>query len=273
MEKPKTYWASNLKLLRNRKKFSQDQLAEIIGISRGKLDALENGRTANPPLEDLLKFSTHFRLSVDTMLKVNLSRLSELKIRELEAGNDAFATGTKLRVLTTTVDRDNNENSEFVPVKAKAGYAAGYADPEYIAALPKFSMPQLPKHSTYRMFPTSGPSMLPIPENCFVIGEFVQNWKEIKDGTLCVVILKTPGADSFVFKQVDNLIAKERALLLKSLNPEFEPYQVPVTEILEVWKFVSYVSDTVPEGNITMGQIVQSLQSIQVNMAKLAAKS
>ena len=272
MKQQNIFLATNIKKLRERKKWSQDEMAQKLGISRIKLTQVELGNTKNPPLEDLINFSAVLSIGVDTLLKVDLRKMSELKIRELEAGNDAFATGTKLRVLSTTVDKDNNENSEFVPVKAKAGYAAGYADPEYIAALPKFSMPQLPKQRTYRMFPTSGPSMLPIPENCFVIGEFVQDWKEIKDGTLCIVALKTPGADSFVFKQVDNLVKEKRGLLLKSLNPEFEPYLVPVAEILEVWKFVSYVSDTVPEGNISIGQIAQSLQSIQINVAKLAAK-
>src|SRR5690606_5142703 len=126
-----------------------------------------------PPVEDLLRFSAFYRLSIDTLLRVNLQKIGELKIRELEAGNDQFTTGTRLRVLATTVDSANNENIEFVPVKAKAGYLAGYNDPEFIATLPRFTMPQLPASRTYRMFPTSGKSMLPIPEGSLVIAEYV----------------------------------------------------------------------------------------------------
>src|SRR3546814_6005241 len=44
-----------------------------------------------------------------------------------------------VRVLSITVDGDDKENIELVPVKASAGYLNGYADPEYIAELPKFS--------------------------------------------------------------------------------------------------------------------------------------
>ncbi|MNR31246.1 hypothetical protein D3C85_1487450 [compost metagenome] len=77
--------------------------------------------------------------------------------------------GGNLRVLAITVDRDNKENTEHVPVKAQGGYRAGHNDPEFIVTLPKFNFPNLPKGGSYRMFPTSGDSMLPIPEGSDVI--------------------------------------------------------------------------------------------------------
>jgi hypothetical protein len=39
---------------------------------------------------------------------------------------------------------------------------------------------------------------------------------------------------------------------------------------LEIWRFVSYVSDTVPAGNISLGQIAQSLKEIKVDVARMA---
>jgi transcriptional regulator with XRE-family HTH domain len=262
-------WASNLKFLRKRRQLNQDELAAELGITRSKLTAHENGNTLNPTAEDLVRFSSYFGLSIDTLLKVNLATLSELSLRELEAGNDIFTAGTKLRVLATTVDTRNKENMEFVPVKAKAGYLAGYSDPEYIASLPRFSMPHLPANKTYRMFPTTGRSMLPIPEGSLVIAEYVQDWRALKDNVLCILILKSAGHD-FVFKQVVNQIASNRSFLLKSLNEEeFQPYLVPVSDVLEVWKFVSYVSHEVPAGNITMTAIASALQDIRVDLKRL----
>ncbi len=270
MEQPTIFWSTNLRHLRTRKKWSQDELAERLGITRSKLNAHENGKTVNPTAEDLIAFSGFFKMSIDSLLKVDLRRLSELKLRELESGNDHFATGSKIRVLATTVDGANRENIEYVPIKAKAGYLAGHTDPEFIATLPRFSMPQLPGGRTYRMFPTSGRSMLPIPEGSLIITEYVQDWTGIKDETLCILILKSAGAD-FVFKQVINFIKESRSLLLQSLNhEEFAPYEVPVSDVLEVWRFVSYVSNEVPAGNITLGQIAQSLKDIKVDVSRLA---
>lgn len=244
-------------------------LAEKLGITRAKLNAHENGKTVNPTAEDLITMSTFFNMSIDTLLKVDLSKLSELKLRELESGNDQFVTGSKLRVLATTVDADNRELIEYVPVKAKAGYQSGHADPEYIANLPRFTMPNLPKDRSYRMFPTTGASMLPIPEGSLVITEYIQDWFSIKDDTLCILILKSEGQD-FVFKQVVNRIREEGKLILKSLNSEaFEPYEVPVSDVLEIWRFVSYVSEKVPAGNLSLGRIAQSLDEIRENLARM----
>lgn len=272
MEKQTIFWATNLRHLRSRNRWSQDELAEKLTITRSKLNAHENGKTINPTAEDLIAFSDFFKIGIDSLLKIDLAQLSELKIRELEGGNDGYATGTKLRILATTVDAKNNENIEFVPIRARAGYVAGHSDPEFIASLPRFSMPHLPQNRTYRMFPTMGDSMLPIPENSLVIAEYVQDWQAIKDGTLCILILKSAGQD-FVFKKVENRIKTSRSLMLHSLNESYQPFEVAVSDVLEIWKYVSYVSNTVPAGNISMMQIAQSLKEIRVDMEKIAAKA
>jgi transcriptional regulator with XRE-family HTH domain len=263
------FWSSNLRFLRKRKNWSQELLAEKLGMTRAKLNAHENGKTVNPTAEDLIELSSFFGLSIDTLLKVDLSQLSELKLRELESGNDQFVTGTALRVLATTVDSDNKELIEYVPVKARAGYMAGHSDPEFIASLPRFTLPHLPQDRSYRMFPTSGASMLPIPEGSLVITEYIQDWASIKDDTLCILILKNEGQD-FVFKQVQNRIKEEGKLILKSLNSEaFHPYEVPVSDVMEIWRFVSFVSEKVPTGNLSLGRIAHSLDEIRENIARM----
>ncbi|MGC9354693.1 MAG: helix-turn-helix domain-containing protein, partial [Mariniphaga sp.] len=122
----KIFFAGNIKFLRERKKMSQEALASTLGLTRAKLAAIEAGNTKSPQPDDYLKFSEFFKISIDTLLKIDLSKLGELKVRELEAGNDVYIRGGNLRVLAISVDRSNNENVEYVPVKAKAGYMAGY---------------------------------------------------------------------------------------------------------------------------------------------------
>jgi len=254
------FWASNIKFLRNRKKLSQDELASALGISRSKLNAHENSQTINPTLEDLINFSAYFKMSIDSLLKVDLGRLSEFKLRSLEAGNEMYVSGSKLRVLATTVDKENREQIEFVPQKAKAGYLAGYSDPEFISKLPVFHLPHLPRDKKFRMFPTSGDSMFPIPENALVIGNYVEDWTSIKDETPCIVITRDEG---IVFKLVTSKIKKNKKLFLQSLNAEYSPYEVDAGDVLEVWRFVNYISDTIPAGEITLEEIARSLKEIK----------
>lgn len=234
---------------------SQGALASEMGITRAKLAALESGQTKAPQPEDYLNFSAFFRVSIDTLLKVDLTRIGELKLRELEAGNDVYIKGGNLRVLAISVDKSNHENVEYVPVKAKAGYAAGgFSDPEYIAGLPKFSIPNLPRNGTYRVFPITGDSMLPIPDGSEITGKFVEDWRSLKPDTPCIVILN--GNQDFVFKMVT--VTAGGMLQLRSLNPLYSTFEVPAKEVLEVWSFYSFTSREMPQNadlSIILGEI------------------
>src|SRR5436190_19606830 len=113
---------NNIKLLRMRRSKTQDVVARELGMSRSTLNSYENGSVKNPTLDALMGFSKYFKVSIDTLVKVDLGKLSQFQLSELLKGNDVYITGSKLRVLATTVDSSNNENIEMVPLKAKAGY-------------------------------------------------------------------------------------------------------------------------------------------------------
>jgi transcriptional regulator with XRE-family HTH domain len=113
------YFASNIKFLRKRRGRTQDDVASALQMKRPTLSGYENG-VAQPGIDALVAFSGYYNLSLDTMLKVDLTRLSESQLGELERGYDAYVRGSNLRVLTTTVTPDNRENIELVSEKAKA---------------------------------------------------------------------------------------------------------------------------------------------------------
>lgn len=217
----------------------------MLGITRVKLHALESGKTKNPGAGDLIRFSEKFKISIDSLMKVDLSKLTELQLRELEAGNDVYTTGTKMRVLAITTDRNDHENVEYVPATAKMGYASGgYADPVFIETLPKYNLPNLPKGGTYRTFPGEGDSMLPIPDGSDLTGRFVRNWQFIKPQTPAIVILK--GEQNFVFKLI-TVNTEKGTVLFESLNPVFMPFTLDVSEVVEVWEYYCFTSRKIPE--------------------------
>ncbi|PWJ59068.1 helix-turn-helix protein [Dyadobacter jejuensis] len=259
------YWSVNIKFLRSRRKLSQEALAEKLGISRVKLNAHESGRTSNPGIDDLINFSEFFRMSIDSLLKIDLSKLSEQKLTDLEVGSELFMKGGQIRVLAITVDKEDQENVEYVPVKAKAGYRAGYSDPEFLATLPKFNLPNLPKNGTFRMFPTQGDSMLPIPEGSDIIARYVQDWTSLKRETPCIVILR--GEQDFVFKQVT--VHDNGTLLLQSFNKQYFAYTVPVSEVLEVWEYYSFHSKSLPEPQTDLQVLLKMLQEMKTEIGQL----
>lgn len=263
------YFSNNIKLLRQRKKRTQDIVANSLGLSRSTINSYESGIIINPTIEALIAFSDYFRMSIDTLIKVDLNKLSESRLRDLELGHDAFIKGTKLRVLATTVDSTNKENIEVVPLKAKAGYKNGYADPDFIKKLPTFQLPILFNDRKYRMFQISGDSMLPVPDKSWVIAEFVENWYNIKDGDAYVLLTQEEG---IVFKIATNQIKKKKSLLLKSLNTFYEPYEININDVKEVWKFCNYLSTEIPESQLEKDDFSQKWFSKVMNLEKQMKK-
>jgi len=75
--------------------------------------------------------------------------------------------------------------------------------------------------------------------------------------------------DGIVFKIVENLIQERGILRLYSLNPVYEPYDVPVREIREIWKFVHYISAEIPEPAIPENHLMSMLARLKRDVDRL----
>ncbi len=259
-------FASNIKFLRKRKCRTQDEVASSLNMKRSTLSGYEN-EVAQPNIEALLVLSKYYNISIDTLIKIDLTKLSEFYLSQLENGIDVFIKGSNIRVLTTTVDNNNNENIELIPEKAKAGYKNGFADLEYIKTLQTFHLPFLSKEKKYRTFQVCGDSMFPIPDGSWITGEFLQNWNLLHNRHAYIILTLD---DGIVFKVVENKITTEGILTLHSFNPIYQSYDVPVNEIKEIWKFVNYISSELPQQNTYNDNLSQKIDVLQndVNQMK-----
>jgi len=262
------YFTSNIKFLRKRKGMTQDEVSLLLNLKRSTLSGYENG-VAMPGIDLLVAFSKFFNLSVDTLIKVDISKLSEIQLNELENGYDAYIKGGNLRVLATTVDSDNLENIELVSEKAKAGYTSGYSDPEYIGELPRFKLPFLSENRKYRTFQLKGDSMLPIPDGSWVTGEYLQDWTTIISGKAYIIFTLD---DGIVFKTVENRLKIDGTLVLYSLNSIYDPYMVHISEVKEIWKFVHFISSELPDPMVPEQQLLMTVEELKQDLQKIKAK-
>lgn len=262
------FFGQNIKLLRKRRARTQDDVAGALDMKRPTLSGYENG-VAEPGIDTLIAFSDYYKISVDTLLKQDLSALPDSQLSQLERGFDIFVKGSTLRLMATTVDSSNRENIELVPQKASAGYRTGFADPEFIRMLPTFQLPFLSAERKYRMFQISGDSMLPIPDKSWITGEFVQNWQNIRDG-LAYIILTIE--DGIMFKVIENHINDEGRIRLHSLNPLYDPYYVDVKDIREIWRFIHYISAELPEPNLPKNEFAATLATLKKEVADIKSQ-
>ena len=249
--------SSNIKFLRKKKGLTQQQFADEIGIKRSLVGAYEEER-ADPKYDLLKKIAIFFDITVDDFINETIDEKWSPKPKG-DPGN--------LRILSISVDKEDNENIEMVPLKASAGYMNGYADPEYVAQLPKLYLPMF-KQGTYRGFEIKGDSMLPLVSGTTIIGEYVENWADVKQGDTYVVISKNDGV---VYKRIGSKFKDTKKIKLISDNPVYDPYEINGEDILEIWKAKAYISThlPLPAPEPTMESLTSMMAQMQRSIAKL----
>ena len=258
----------NLKAFRKYKAMSQDQIAQALSMNRSTYSGYENG-VALPNIENLISFSEYFKISVDDLVKKDFSGFLASDWQNYSASWKDDAKGIHLRVLAGLVDQNNEEMIEMIPEKARAGYVAGFSDPEFMKVLPTLQIPFLSKDRKHRAFPISGDSMPPVNNGSHVIGEFIQDWTQLKSGTACIVVTKE---DGIVFKFVYNHLEENQSLLLVSSNPLFEPYSVKMKDIIEIWKFSAYFSKDLPDVQMDALQLSLSYRNLHKDIQRILDK-
>jgi transcriptional regulator with XRE-family HTH domain len=253
------YLKENMRYLRKQKDLTQGDLAEKLDIKRSLIGSYEEGRGV-PKLSLIKQMADLFEVSVDDLLTVDLS--SE-KGKGQKAGQVADST---LKLLSVVVTPENEERISIVPVKASAGYLTGRADTEYMEQLPNFSMPvaELSRGHSYRVFQIKGDSMLPVPPGSYIFCDYVEHVSGIREGKPYVLITADEG---IVYKRI--YMPNDGQLLLKSDNPEYEPYKVDVSSVFEIWKALGFLTFELPEPD-TLN--VQKLTSIVARLQDEVAR-
>lgn len=214
-------FSDNISFLRNKKNFSQQQIADHLIITRERYAKYENGRS-EPPIEILIRIARFHNLSIDLLLTVDIRKYPIEEMIKLPENRIIFPV---------MVDQNGNNLIEIVQQKASMGYLNGFSDPEYIEQLPTMSLPFL-KNGKYRGFLADGDSMPPFADGSCVIGEYVESLDDLKPGKEYIIVT----TDGITYK---TLISKNNSMLTVAADNSFyEPYQIPFEDIVEVWKYV-----------------------------------
>jgi len=206
----------NLKYLRKLRGWTQEEFAIKLKIKRSLLGAYEEER-ADPRIEVLEQVRSIFKLSLDELLLKELtdnksgSYLDKRRAQKLSAATNEIC---------------------LVPVKAAAGYLAGYADPEFIDELNTFTLPMLAP-GNYRAFEIIGDSMLPTPSGSVIVGEKVNSLEDVKSNNTYIVVSRQEG---IVYKRIMKNNRSKNKWTLVSDNPTFQPYTIDAEDVLEVWQ-------------------------------------
>lgn len=241
----------NLKYLRKLRGWTQEEFSNKLGIKRSLLGAYEEER-ADPRIEVLELVGEMFKLTLDELLLKDLgdtkgNYLAKRRAQKMAAGTNEI---------------------QLVPVKAAAGYLAGYADPEFLDELNTFTLPMLAPGS-YRAFEIVGDSMLPTPSGSVIVGEKVDDVEDVKSNNTYIVISRNEG---IVYKRVLKNTRAKNKLTLISDNVAYQPYNINEEDVIELWKATMVISKANTQQRWDVNQLASVVSDLQEQVSKLKKK-
>ncbi len=242
----------NLKYLRKLRGWTQEEFSGKLKIKRSLLGAYEEER-AEPRIEVLEAVSGIFKMSLDELLLQDVSNAKGSSYLEKRRYLKMSASASEI---------------QFVPVKAAAGYLAGYADPEFIDELNTFTLPML-TGGTYRAFEIVGDSMLPTQSGSVIVGEKVQEIDNVKNSNTYIVVSRSEG---IVYKRILKSNRSKNKVTLVSDNPLYEPYQVNTDEIVELWQAQMIISKANVQQRWDVNQLANLVNNLQDQVSTLKKK-
>lgn len=242
----------NLKYLRKLRGWTQEEFAHKLKIKRSLIGAYEEER-ADPRIEVLEIVGEMFKLSLDELLLKDLT----------DTGGNYLAKRRQQKMMSA----DRNL-IHFVPIKAAAGYLAGYADNEFIDELNTFTLPML-SGGHYRAFEIIGDSMLPTPSGSIIVGEKIETIDDVKNNMPYIVVSRNEG---IVYKRVVKNNKTKNKISLVSDNPQYQPYMVNVEDIVELWQAQSVISKVTQQQRWDMDSLANMVNTLQTQVSSLKKK-
>lgn len=250
-------FSDNIRHLRIKKDLSQEIVAESLSISRDSLAKYEQGRS-QPPHEILIKLSHYYHVSIDLLLTADIRKINLESLLKMDDNRI---------LLPIVVDKSGNNVIEVIPHKAKAGYFTGYSDPEFIESLQHISLPFLGT-GKFRSFAVDGDSMPPHKDSSFIVGRYVENINEAKEGKSYIVMT----TEGITYKRLKKKNAK--SLLLESDNEFYKPFEVKLSEVLELWEYAgSVATEEFEKEDISKEEIRGLLQGLRQEINQLKDKN
>ncbi len=235
------------KEIRDDHNFTQSEFAALLGIKNSTAD-IERGRTklSGKIVSELLR-----QFEVNPLWLFGESSQKHLAVSQGDVSPKVI-----------TVNSSEEENIILVNQKAAAGYPHNVQDVSWYQQLPAFDIP-LPEYrnATYRGFQVEGDSMMPnLRPGEWVLGKAVPSIKEVSYSKIYVVVL----FDSVLVKKIQKMEDPYKILLV-SINEEYPPVQVQVSDIQELWQVNSKLTfsiDATSESGL-LRQLQQSMDDLK----------
>ena len=203
-----------IKELRQKKNWTQDELGDAIGISKGVISSYENERT-QPPLNLVIRFTEVLNCTLEYLLK----------------GHSQYRS-TVQGEANSVQDRAVKYHSAnyLVPIRAQAGLGVEYGTEVLDGDLKPLVIPGV-EYPAYT-FEVEGDSMEPLLyEGDYVVCKREEDWSKLTNKAIYLVITRSSGVYIKLFKALSG-----SQFVFSSTNPSYKDTRLDHDDVREVWE-------------------------------------
>lgn len=204
---------NRIKELRLLAKYNQKDFSSIIGVDNSQYSKIERG-VLMPTLEHLMEISSKLNISLDWLI--------------LGKESDGSTIIDNRPIIE--INPEAKTNTLIADVKASAGFGSILDNPEKLESLPSISLLNAP-YGLNVAFQITGDSMHPTIRHLdYVAGNKVEDFNDIRDGYVYIVIDKDDGA------LCKRLYHQGNDIQIVSDNPSYSPYSRTRNDLLGVFR-------------------------------------
>lgn len=248
------FFSSNLTAFRKEKGLNQEELADLMGISRATVSDYERKRS-EPDLSTLLKFAEFFGTSVDQLLR-DTGSASKNYSHNYKENERFFKVEEPFFVLGKPSDNALKSSTGKIPVVPTTLFASYHLDslqPEFVEKLPTLSLPFL-SNGNYRAFEIADAGMTSENGIGFYPGDIVvceyTTPQAIIDGHVYVLVTESASTNNLVVKRCLNRLDQVDAKIwCQSDNKDaaYATFALTLQQIKEVWRFKWKITAHAPD--------------------------
>ena len=213
-----SFFGKNIRKIRQLKSYSQQEIADLIGIKRGALSAYEEGRS-EPKINTIIETANYFSIPIDHLLT------KELTVNEILNFNSRLTVDESLyRKSFPKIPLINKDNfTEYLKYHNKN---------EFIANMVCIYLP-VALDEEYRAFQVQDLEMSYMDKGLFpkdiVVGK-AASVENIVQEKLCIIV-----SSAVVVRKVSQ---SKQGVILKANHPAIDDEILQVEDIMELWEVV-----------------------------------
>lgn len=262
--------SNKIKKVRDLLELTQGQFAQESGLSQRDISQIEGGEKKFIPTE-LIQFLNNRSIDLNWLFSTTTSEEDEgylkayanNKSAKLKSGDNAqeyAQMNAQVSIVSEpktpfkpslpvilSIDTAGNTVIPFVNVRSRAGYLAGYGDPEYIQELPHYSIPGFTS-GRYMAFQIDGWSMFKeeigegLRKDDWIICQYVEKLDDIRDNRVYTIVSQEEG---IVTKRLLNRLKNDDPRIVAMSDNKSGSYEhliIRPEQIQQVWEFKLHFS-------------------------------